>query len=98
MDLGLLQRLIEVASPSGEEYHMTNFLTKYILREKGTWNSSPEIIAGDGFQDCLMLVFGKPKTAVYAHMDTVGFTVRYQNQLIPIGSPEPASGNKLSGL
>jgi putative aminopeptidase FrvX len=97
MNLELLQRLIEVASATGEEYRMKSFLMDYIYSEMGSWENTPEIIAGDPFQDCLMLVFGQPTTAVYVHMDTVGFTVRYQNQLITIGSPEPAAGDKLIG-
>jgi putative aminopeptidase FrvX len=31
-------------------------------------------------------------------MDSTGFTVRYQNQLIPIGSPDPHDGDQLVGM
>ncbi len=59
--------------------------------------SKPEIITSDEFQDCLMLRFGKPRTAIFAHMDTVGFSVRYFNQLLPIGSPDAEQGALLVG-
>lgn len=98
MDLKLLEQLIEVASPTGEEFRMKEFLMDYIRTHQKGWKTKPEIIEGEAFQDCIMLVFGNPKTAIYAHMDTVGFTARYQNQLITIGSPEPVSGDKLKGL
>ena len=97
MDLRILEQLIEVASPTGEEFHMKEFLMDHIQTEQKSWKTKPRIIEGENFQDCVMLVFGKPKTAVYAHMDTVGFTARYQNQLITIGGPEPISGDKLRG-
>jgi len=57
----------------------------------------PVVIEGKGFQDCLILKFGKPRTAIYAHMDSVGFTVRYFNQLVSIGSPDAEAGTKLVG-
>lgn len=57
----------------------------------------PEIFEGDGFQDCIVLKFGQPRTAIFAHMDSVGFTVRYFNQLLPIGSPDAEMGTRLVG-
>jgi putative aminopeptidase FrvX len=44
-----------------------------------------------------MLKFGKPRTAIFAHMDSIGFTVRYFNQLLPIGSPDAEMGARLVG-
>jgi len=70
---------------------------KYISKEKKKWKAKPEIIQGDDLQDCILLRFGKPRTAVFAHMDSIGFTVRYQNQLLPIGSPDAEPGTKLVG-
>lgn len=57
----------------------------------------PEIYEGEDFQDCIVLKFGKPRTAIFAHMDSIGFTVRYFNQLLPIGSPDAEMGAKLVG-
>ena len=93
----LLQQLCEIHAPSGEEHILKEFLLKYIAREKKKWKGKPEIIHGDEFQDCIILKFGKPRTAIFAHMDSIGFTVRYQNQLLPIGSPDAEPGTKLVG-
>lgn len=93
----LLRQLCEVPSPSGHESPMKDFLLKYIQKEKSKWAAKPEIFHGEQFQDCLILKFGKPRTAIFAHMDSIGFTVRYFNQLLPIGSPDADMGTKLVG-
>ncbi|HBH21872.1 MAG TPA: aminopeptidase [Cytophagales bacterium] len=93
----LLRNLINVHSPSGEELSMKQFILEYASGHAKSWNQQPEIIKGPDFQDCVMLAFGKPRTAVFAHMDTTGFTVRYQDQLVPIGSPDVKGGETLVG-
>ena len=96
-DMNLLKQLCEIHAPSGEEFAMKEFLLKYIQKEKKKWKAKPEIHQGDEFQDCIVLSFGKPRTAVFAHMDSIGFTVRYFNQLLPIGSPDAEMGTRLVG-
>lgn len=93
----LLKELCSIHAPSGEENAMTRFLVKYITREKKRWKAQPELYYGEGFQDCLVLKFGEPRTAIFAHMDSIGFTVRYGNQLLPIGSPDAEPGTVLVG-
>ncbi|MBL0743319.1 M20/M25/M40 family metallo-hydrolase [Chryseolinea lacunae] len=93
----LLKQLCEVHAPSGNEVGMTQFLLKYIAKEKKKWKTQPEVFAGDDFQDCIILKFGKPRTAIFAHIDSIGFTVRYMNQLLPIGSPDAPPGTWLVG-
>lgn len=93
----LLKKLCSIHAPSGEEGSMTQFLLDYVKKEKKNWQVQPEVFFGDEFQDCIVLKFGKPRTAMFAHMDTVGFTVRYGNQLLPIGSPDAESGTILVG-
>jgi putative aminopeptidase FrvX len=93
----LLKQLCEVHAPSGEEFAMKEFLLKYIQKEKKNWKTKPTIYHGDDFQDCIVLAFGKPRTAIFAHMDSIGFTVRYFNQLLPIGSPHADAGTLLVG-
>jgi putative aminopeptidase FrvX len=93
----LLKQLCEIHAPSGEEYRMKDFLLKYIQKEKKNWKVKPEIIQGKEFQDCIILKFGKPRTAIFAHIDSIGFTVRYRNQLLPIGSPDAEMGTLLVG-
>lgn len=93
----LLKQLCAVHAPSGEEETMTDFLLTYIEKQKAGWKVKPEIYYGDALQDCVVLKFGNPRTAVFAHMDSVGFTVRYGNQLLPIGSPDAEPGTLLVG-
>jgi putative aminopeptidase FrvX len=93
----LLEDLCAIHAPSGSEAPVKEFLLKYINKEKKKWKTKPQIIEGEEFQDCLILKFGKPRTAIFAHMDSIGFTVRYQNQLVAIGSPDAGSGAKLVG-
>jgi putative aminopeptidase FrvX len=97
MSMKLLKQLCEVHAPSGNEGPMKDFLLRYIQKEKKKWKVMPEIFQGEEFQDCIVLKFGKPRTAIFAHMDSIGFTVRYQNQLLPIGSPDPDLGTVLVG-
>jgi putative aminopeptidase FrvX len=93
----LLKTLCEIHAPSGEEGSMKDFLLKHIQKNKKKWKAKPEIFHGDEFQDCIVLAFGKPRTAIFAHMDSIGFTVRYFNQLLPIGSPDAETGTLLVG-
>jgi putative aminopeptidase FrvX len=93
----LLKQLCEIHAPSGEEGPMKDFLLNYIKKENKKWKTKPEVFHGEDFQDCLVLKFGKPRTAIFAHMDSIGFTVRYFNQLLPIGSPDAEVGTKLIG-
>jgi putative aminopeptidase FrvX len=93
----LLKRLCEVPAPSGHEKSLKDFLLGYIKKEKKNWKVKPTIIEGAEFQDCFILKFGKPRTAIFAHMDSIGFTVRYFNQLVTIGSPDAEMGTKLVG-
>lgn len=95
--MDLLRRLCEIHAPSGDESAMTAFLLKYIAKERKNWKYKPQVFHGDEFQDCIILKFGKPRTAIFAHIDSIGFTVRYFNQLLPIGSPDAESGTKLVG-
>lgn len=94
----LLKTLCSIHAPSGNEGAMTDFLLDYINKNKINWKTKPEIFHGDDFQNCIVLVFGKPRTAVYAHIDSIGFTVRYNNQLVKIGSPKSGNGIFLKGF
>jgi putative aminopeptidase FrvX len=93
----LLKQLCEIHAPAGSEYKMSEFLLNYIEKNKKNWKVEPQVVFGDDFQDCIMLVFGKPTTAIFAHMDSVGYTVGYDNNLIKIGGPSAKKGAKLVG-
>lgn len=93
----LLRELCNIHAPSGSEKPMTDFVLGYIEKQKKYWKVKPKIHAGGDLQDCIVLVFGKPTTAIFAHMDSIGFTVRYTNDLVKIGGPVIKSGIKLIG-
>jgi putative aminopeptidase FrvX len=84
-------------SVSGDEGNVSDFILEYIAKRKNHWKVIPEIYSGEDFHDCILLRFGKPRTAVFAHIDTVGFMARYNNQLISVGGPEVIEGSYLHG-
>ncbi|HZH86920.1 MAG TPA: M20/M25/M40 family metallo-hydrolase [Brumimicrobium sp.] len=93
----LLEQLIEVRGTSGDEEKIREFILDYIEKHKKSWKSEVEIHKGEDFQDAIVLIFGKPKTAIFAHIDTIGFTTAYNNNLIKIGGPKTIDGMKLVG-
>lgn len=93
----LLKQLCDIHAPCGEEAVLKAFILDYVQTHSKKWKVQPAVVAGEELQDCLLLVFGKPRTAVFAHMDSIGFTVRYNDQLVPIGGPHTESGYRLTG-
>ena len=93
----LLKKLTAIRSASSDEGAMKSFLMEYIKKNQEDWTVIPEIIEGRKFQDCLILVFGKPTAAIYAHMDSIGFSVGYDKDLIKIGGPRTIDGMQLVG-
>jgi putative aminopeptidase FrvX len=93
----LLKKLCAIHAPSGNETRMTEFLIDYIGKHAKRWKVKPKIIRGKGLQDNIILVFGKPRTAIFAHIDSIGFTVRYGRQLVKIGGPVTKGGIRLIG-
>lgn len=93
----LLKEMCAIHAPSGNEVAMTEYLLKHIDKNKKNWKTKPKVFSGDGFQDCIVLVFGKPKTAIFAHIDSIGFSVRYNKELVKIGGPRAENGYALVG-
>ena len=93
----LLHSLCRLPAPAGNEAALTQFVLRYVRQQQATWRHQPQIIADDRFQDCIMLVFGQPRTAVFAHLDSIGFTVGYGRQLVRIGGPQAEAGYHLVG-
>lgn len=93
----LLKQLCKIHAPSGNEKNLSDFLIHYIDTHKSQWKSIPTVLYGEGFQDCILLIFGKPRAAIFAHMDSIGFTVRYGKQLVRIGGPDLETGYALVG-
>ena len=83
----LLKKMCEIHAPSGEEIRMKKFILKHIEENKNNWKTQPKLHYGKGFQDNIILVFGKPNTAIFAHLDSIGFTVKYNNEIVKIGGP-----------
>jgi putative aminopeptidase FrvX len=94
--MDLLQILCALQAPSGEEGLVKSFLIDYHAKNSVQWKVKPEII-DNNFQDGMIWKFGKPRTAVFVHLDSIGFTVRYNNKLVPIGSPHIEQGDWLVG-
>lgn len=92
-----LKLMCHIPAPSGNEVAMKQFLLFYVKEHSKTWKVKPKIYSGEGFQDNIVLIFGKPRTAIFAHMDSIGFTVRYGKQLVKIGGPVIKTGYKLIG-
>ena len=94
----LLKTLCQFPAPSGEEAGLTRFILDYVQQHSAGWRQPPLVVHDESrFQDCLLLVFGQPRTAVFAHLDSIGFTVRYGRELVPIGGPETEPGYRLVG-
>lgn len=93
----LLKKLVEIRSASSDESKMKAFVLNYVRSNQNNWSVQPEIIEGKGFQDCIILVFGKPRTAIYAHMDSIGFSTGYDKELIKVGGPKIIEGIELVG-
>jgi putative aminopeptidase FrvX len=89
--------MCSIHAPSGNEVAMTKFLLDYINKHQKDWKVKPVIFSGEGFQDCIVLVFGKPRTSIFAHIDSIGFTVRYGKELVKIGGPRTVKGFELVG-
>ena len=93
----LLHTLCRIAAPAGHEAPLTKFVLDYVRQHQASWRHQPRVVAHENLQDCLVLVFGEPRTAVFAHLDSIGFTVRYGHQLVRIGGPQAEAGYRLVG-
>lgn len=97
MDFSLLKTLCAIPSTAGDEGKMREFILDYFAKNRKHFKSKPNVFSGPEFQDMVIVVFGRPRTAVFAHIDTVAFTVGYKNELIKIGNPKAVTGSKLVG-
>lgn len=93
----LLKEMCAIHAPAGNEVAMKEFILDYIETNVNNWAVKPEVIHGDHFQDCIILKFGEPRTAVFAHMDSIGFTVKYGKEVVKIGGPKTEDGFELVG-
>ncbi|MFO7869086.1 MAG: hypothetical protein R6U95_07290 [Bacteroidales bacterium] len=97
-DFSLLSDLCKIHAPSGNESALNHFIVNYVEKNSFAWKCQPSIYSDNRMHDCVLLGFGKnPKTAIYAHMDSVGYTVGHKKKLIPIGTPHAPNGTELVG-
>jgi putative aminopeptidase FrvX len=93
----LLDRLFAIDSPAGDESAMADFLVDWIdsshSRSAGSGKPHVDIVR---LRDCLVVAKGeRPSVALFAHIDTTGFTAGYDGALIPIGTPAAKVGDLL---
>lgn len=93
----LLKKLTEIPGASSDETKIASFILSYIKKNKSSWKVQPIVYSGKQFHDNIILVFGKPRTAIYAHIDSIGFSVSYDNHLVKIGGPDIEDGIELVG-
>ena len=93
----LLKTLTAIRGASSDESEIKEFILSYILENQNKWKVQPKIFEGGAFQDNLILVFGEPKTAIFAHTDSIGFSVAYDKMLYKIGGPRTMDGYELVG-
>ncbi|HQU70966.1 MAG TPA: M20/M25/M40 family metallo-hydrolase [Calditrichia bacterium] len=97
MDFSLLRELCAIPGISGDEARVRDFLLNYIQTRQDSWKVRPVVHAGPEFQNNIILIFGKPRTAIYAHQDSVGYMVRYGREVVKVGGPKAGTGTALVG-
>ena len=88
IDRALLARLMEIEGTSGDEGRIADFLSRHLAE---TLPRARQHRIGD----TLLVSLGKPRVAVFAHTDSVGFTLAEKNRLLPVGYPDPRDGTPL---
>lgn len=88
-DLETLTTLLRLPGPTGDESAVADWLEAALAKEIPDAHRTR-------LQDNLLIVRGDaPRTAIFAHLDTTGFTLGYDRRLIPIGGPEPQDKDSL---
>lgn len=85
--LDLLWDLLAQDSPAGDEEALADWLEEWLARE------APDA-AVERLGDSLVVTRSDaPKVAVFAHLDTTGWTLGYGKQLVRIGGPDGKAGD-----
>ncbi len=87
--LETLLTLLSLPGPSGDEAPIADWLQNVALPQAAPEAAAVRIL------DNLLVVKGEPRVAVFAHMDTVGFTLGYHGELIAVGGPAPRDKDRL---
>ena len=96
-DIKLLKKLQTISAVTGNEGNMKTFLLQYIQKNKSKWKKVPKVVYGNEFGEMIIMVFGKPRTAVLAHMDEVGFMTGHNKKLFRLGNTKEVNNDKLYG-
>lgn len=86
--LTLLRKIQPIHATSGDEGRLTDLLAAE-LAPPGSGVEQTRL------GETLVLWKGRPRLAIFAHLDTVGFTVGYDRTLVEIGSPDVEPGDLL---
>ena len=88
--MDLLLHLQRLPCPSGDEAAIASFIQRYCDGLPGVtvWRTG----------DLVLATKGTPRVAIFAHLDTIGFTQGYDRKLIPIGGPKVEGGEKLRAV
>jgi putative aminopeptidase FrvX len=82
-----LRQLQEIEGVSGDEGRVADYVAAILARV------SDACVRRIG--DNLIVTRGTPRVALFAHLDTVGFTLGYDDELIRIGSPRVDGGEAI---
>lgn len=85
--MDLLTQLQQIPGPSGDEGRIADFVETHCRALPGT-----EVRR---LGDLVIAARGKPRVAIFAHIDTIGFTLAYRRVLFPIGGPRVEGGERL---
>lgn len=86
----LLLKLQSIPGPSGDEGRIADFLEQRCREIEG--------VSIRRVGDLVLAIRGRPKVAVFAHTDTIGFTQAYGRLLYPIGHPFVEGGEKIRSV
>src|SRR5947209_16222946 len=79
-----LSALVAIEGTSGDEGRVVAAVADRIASLPG--------IQSQRLQDNLIVWQGQPRVALFAHLDTVGFTLGYDRELVRIGGPHVTGG------
>jgi len=85
--MDLLLQLQQIPGPSGDEGRIADFLEGYCDALDG--------VTVRRVGDLVLAQRGAPRVAVFAHTDTVGFTLAYDRRLVRIGGPHVEGDERL---
>jgi putative aminopeptidase FrvX len=97
LNFELIEQLAAVRATSGDEKPLADYIIEHVHQNQNRWNHKPIIHTGGELFDAVVLEIGEPRAAIFAHLDSIGFTVSYQNKLVRVGGPVLDEGILLVG-